>query len=61
MNKQEWKIFYRKLRVTRREAMKVAIDTMVYGTGVMYVPDDGSDCKRIHPSEIQLTDEGDTR
>ena len=47
MNKQEWKKFYRTLRVTRREAYKAALDVMMYGTGVMIIPNDGSDPKHM--------------
>lgn len=57
--KQEWKKFYRTLRVIRRESLKVVKDAMLYGTGFMHFPEDGSDVECIHPSKIQLTEDGE--
>jgi hypothetical protein len=56
MNKQQWKKFYRTLRIVRREAYKVTLDMMIYGTGTMMVSDDGSDPKHV-PIEEMLIDE----
>jgi len=54
MNRKEWKTCYRLLRVAKREATKAIIDTMMYGSGFVHIPADGSDPERIHPSEMTL-------
>ena len=41
MNKQEWKIYYRLLRIVRRESLKVTLDCIVYGTGCMRINEKG--------------------
>jgi hypothetical protein len=50
--RDQWKILYRAIRVARREARKVAIDVMVYGTGVLYVPNNGDDIYRVEPWRV---------
>jgi hypothetical protein len=49
-----WKTFYRKIRVCKRESLKAGNDMMVYGTGCVYVPNNGDDPRRIHPHDIIL-------
>ena len=39
--RQWWKLSYRKLRIARREALKAADDMMLFGTGVVYISQDG--------------------
>lgn len=42
-----WKAAYRLLRISRREMEKAANDVMIFGTGVVLVPKDGSDPRHI--------------
>lgn len=41
MTKAQWKIFYRQLRIIRRESAKAAIDCMIFGCGFVRVSDEG--------------------
>lgn len=50
--KQHWKRYYRLLRVARREALKSAIDMMCYGTGAVFIPNNGSDPRHIPTENI---------
>ncbi len=52
--RENWKILYRMLRVAHRESLKVTMDAVLYGTGVMMVPGDGSDPKHIPIEEVTL-------
>jgi len=54
MNRQAWKIFYRYLRVSKRESLKASVDMMLFGTGAVMVPNDGSDPYRIRPEDFRL-------
>lgn len=54
MTKQEWKTVHRLMRVIKRETLKAAMDAMLYGTGIILIPEDGSDPKRIHPKDTIL-------
>jgi len=54
MNKRAWKKHYRLLRVVKREASKASEDMMLFGTGAIMIPDDGSDPYRIHPKNLLL-------
>ena len=37
MNKQQWEIYYRSLRIHRREVTKAKQDMMLYGSGYISV------------------------
>lgn len=41
MNRTQWKLYYRQLRIIRREAYKATMDMMIFGTGFVCVSDDG--------------------
>lgn len=49
-----WRISYRSLRVARREHGKAMLDLVSYGTGVVYVPHDGSDPRHIPLTELRF-------
>lgn len=49
--RQWWKITWRAIRVYHREQAKATTDMMLYGTGVVKIPDDGSD-----PCHIPIED-----
>ena len=38
-----WKVYYRMLRICRREHAKAIHDLMLYGTCAVMIPEDGSD------------------
>jgi len=51
--RQAWKKYYRLVRVMKREGLKAAIDTMMFGTGAVFLPDDtNSDPYHVPFSEI---------
>ena len=39
--RQQWKIYYRAMRVARREALKAMYDQLLYGMGAVMVPTRG--------------------
>lgn len=39
MSRAAWKVYYRMLRIYRREAFKAWQDTLVFGTGYLRVKD----------------------
>lgn len=41
MNRATWKIFYRQLRIFRREAAKAVIDMAIYGGGFVRISEAG--------------------
>lgn len=41
MNREAWYVYYRMLRIYRREMKKVWEDTLLFGTGFLKVNDDG--------------------
>lgn len=41
MTRDQWKVVWRLLRVSRRESAKAALDTMLHGIGCTYVGPDG--------------------
>ena len=41
MTKTEWNAFYRRLRIVRREAQKAALDLLVFGTGAIFLGNNG--------------------
>lgn len=54
-SREQWKISYRRLRVVRREQRKANWDTMMFGTGVVVVPSNGSDPYHVPLEEVQFT------
>lgn len=48
-----WKRVWRRIRVCRREGNKAIVDTMIYGTGAVFVPKDGSDPHHIPVDELK--------
>lgn len=46
----KWKVLYRHLRISRRVAVAVLNDMMIFGTGCMFVGDDG-DVRHVPPWE----------
>lgn len=52
--RKAWKVYYRKVRVVRRETLKATIDTVLYGTGVVLIPSDGGDPKHIPIAEFKF-------
>jgi hypothetical protein len=53
MTKVVWKRYYRYIRVITREAEKVAVDRMLYGSGFMYFPN-GADPKHIPIEKVMI-------
>jgi len=45
--REAWNIYYRYIRVTRRENAKAHRDLMKLGTGIVFYPNNGDDPKRI--------------
>lgn len=41
MTRTVWKLYYRQLRMIRRESLKAATDMLIYGTGFVRITDDG--------------------
>ena len=39
--KKAWKTIYRLLRIAKREGQKAATDTMIYGSGFVFIEEDG--------------------
>jgi len=54
--KQRWKKLYRAIRVSRRENLKAIEDMMLFGTGCVFVPNDGSDPRRIDIKDMLLSE-----
>ena len=49
--KEKWRREYRLVRIARRENLKATKDAMIYGTGYVYVGDDG-EAICVRPWEI---------
>lgn len=49
--REAWRLYYRKLRIRRREAALAAEDMVIYGTGYLLVDDDGTS-RRIPPRVV---------
>lgn len=49
-----WRRIWRTIRVARRENGKAMRDVLIYGTGAVLVPKDGSDPRHIPLDELQL-------
>lgn len=41
MTREQWRVYYRALRVATRESRKAVMDQLFYGTGVVMVPTRG--------------------
>lgn len=41
MIREAWKAYYRMVRIHRREASKAALDAVMWGTGFVFISDDG--------------------
>ena len=52
MSKTSWKIWYRQLRIVRRESHKAFMDMMVYGTGFTEIGHDIPDLIRHVPYSL---------
>lgn len=51
--KEWWKKHYRLLRIARRETLKAAVDTMLYGNGFITINDKG-EAERLPPESIKI-------
>lgn len=49
--REAWRLYYRKLRIRRRETRLAADDMVLYGTGYLRVDADGTS-RRIHPRDV---------
>jgi len=49
-SREAWKRHYRALRVSLRESEKMALDVRLFGTGAMFLDDDGD------PRHVPLSD-----
>lgn len=54
-----WRQYHRAQRVARREAAKATLDLILFGTGVVIVPNDGSDPRHVPLPEVFLTERGE--
>ena len=45
--REYWRVVYRMIRIARRETLKAAMDTMIYGTGAVYIPANGDDPRHV--------------
>lgn len=46
-----WKVFYRRLRIIRRESLKATVDMMIFGNGAVEIGPDIPDGIRHVPIE----------
>ena len=53
--KDIWKKIYRDFRVYNRERKQSILDMMIYGSGFMVMPKDGSDPYRVDPRDVVIT------
>lgn len=53
--REKWKLAWRRIRIFRREYAKVQIDMIVFGTGAMLIPDDGSDPSHVPIEDLVMT------
>lgn len=51
--KQRWKVTWRAIRVSRRETKKAAVDIAIYGTGAVFIPNDGGDPQHVPLEALQ--------
>lgn len=53
-----WKVYYRTLRIVRREAHKATMDMLIYGTGAVSVSAEG-DIKHVPMQSMLLEKRGE--
>jgi hypothetical protein len=53
MTREIWKVYYRTLRIAQREAAKAAVDAMIFGTGFVFVSNEGF-INHIRPEAVSL-------
>jgi hypothetical protein len=51
MTREAWKAYYRLMRITQRETAKAMVDAMTFGTGAVFVSNDGF-INHIRPDAI---------
>lgn len=57
MSREAWKIYYRMLRIHRREQSKAWADMLVFGTGFLRVgPDLLTDVNHVLPQSVFIND-----
>ena len=54
--RQWWKMYYRLLRVTKRETHKATMDLILYGTGAVFVPKNGDDPYHVPIEKLRLNE-----
>lgn len=54
ITRQQWKVIWRRMRVAAREAHKAHLDALIYGTGAVFVPNDGGDPRHVPIEELRL-------
>lgn len=52
MTRKEWKSKYRLMRVVRRETLKAVNDMLLFGTGFVQYPADGTDPRCLAPEAV---------
>ena len=53
--RRRWKVYYRLLRIARRESWKAAMDMAIYGTGYIHVDPNNPDlCQHIPIQDIRI-------
>ena len=57
--REAWKIYYRMIRVARREALKATMDMVFYGTGAVMIPGNSDDPKHIPFADLRLEEYAD--
>lgn len=55
--KRWWKKTWRAIRVARREVKKANLDAMIYGTGVVRLPNDDSDPRHIPIADTYILEQ----
>lgn len=53
MSREAWKVYWRTLRIMRRESLKAAMDAMAFGTGYVFVSNEGF-INHIRPEAVFL-------
>lgn len=54
MTRAQWKVYYRQLRIIRRETWKATEDMILFGTGVVEVSENIPDYIRYVPLDMVL-------
>lgn len=53
MSRETWKIYYRLLRIARREASKASLDLAIYGSAFISVSETG-ECHHIPLEKVRI-------